>query len=117
MSDHTPGPWKVKHEQGDMPYVVSEQGKKWGNPVVCQFYEDVTPEDSVTFGPWLKANENAQANAEFVVRACNSHDALLEALDSLLSFAEFGDITGKGRTIWEVKQAARAAVNKAKGES
>jgi len=27
MSNHTPGPWIIQNEQGDNPYIVSEQGK------------------------------------------------------------------------------------------
>jgi hypothetical protein len=32
----------------------------------------------------VSSQEEAKANAEFIVRACNSHDALVKALDGLV---------------------------------
>jgi len=57
----------------------------WDNATVCHLYEDVTPEDSVTIGAWLKPFDNAEANANFILRACNSHDGLIKALEAVLT--------------------------------
>ena len=69
MSQYTLGPWTVCYQEGDKPYIVADQGKKWNNPVVCNLYDDVTPEDSVTIGPWLEAHDNAAANARLIAAA------------------------------------------------
>lgn len=57
------------------------------------------------------ADPEAVANAEFIVRACNSHEALLESLQEMVKWIEEGDyedgFLGK----------ARAAIAKATGES
>ena len=54
----------------------------------------------------------AEANAAFIVRACNSHDELLEALEYIISCIDSGEM-------FEVVKfdKARAAIAKAKGES
>ena len=85
MAKHTPGPWAVEHREGDMPYIVADQGKAWDNPVICNLYEDVTPEDSVTIGPWLEAHPNANANARLIAAAPKLLAALEAAYTSLIA--------------------------------
>ena len=83
MSDrHTQGPWVVQYQEGDKPFVVADQGKQWNNPVVCSLYEDVTPEDSVTMGAWLEANENAEANARLIAAAPDLLDFVISYLEN-----------------------------------
>lgn len=101
-TQHTPGPWAVGYQEGDKPYIVAEQGKQWRNPVICDLYADVTPEDSVTMGLWLEAYDNAEANARLIAAAPD----LLEALKGLAMFP---------LGTFQV-QAARAAIAKATGE-
>lgn len=61
---------------------------------------------------------NQEANAEFIVKACNSHEALVEALEDILAHAQHSiannpqlktampDIEAKARlTLYKVKQA------------
>ena len=59
MTKHTPGPWKTKHGLS----IRAPDDKE-----LAEMIRD-----------WDIAFE-AQANAEFIVRACNSHYELLEAL-------------------------------------
>jgi hypothetical protein len=88
MAKHTPGPWAVNHRDSEMPYIVADQGKAWDNPIICNLYEDVTPEDSVTIGLWLEAHLNAQANARLIHAAPDMLAALESAYTSL--FAAIG---------------------------
>jgi len=108
MAKHTPGPWAVNHRESEMPYIVADQGKAWDNPIICNLYEDVTPEDSVTIGPWLEAHPNAQANARLIAAA----PQLLQALRDLAAWA--GE-SPEGRGAWEYVNAC-AAVSAAEGE-
>lgn len=70
---HTPGPWRVAappdkvctaYPQSEMNYTTNGWAK---TIVVCKH------------ASWMKDGEEF-ANAEFIVRACNSHYELLEAL-------------------------------------
>jgi hypothetical protein len=83
MSEHTSLPWRV--EQGT--------GLVWGN---CTVFEDGTPDRlgvPVTNGQselyWGRGNgrtyEEMEANAAFIVRAVNAHDALVEYVRSSAS--------------------------------
>lgn len=104
MMKATPGPWKIEHHQGNR-YIVAEQGKRWDNPVICQLYEDVTPEDSVTIGDWLKEFENAEANAALIIAAP-------ELLDALFWYAYPGETENKPDSE-TLRANARAAIAKA----
>lgn len=55
--------------------------------------------------------EDHEANAAFIVRACNSHDDLVAALEQMTAHYEHLD-DGDGSI-----QQARAAIAKAKGEA
>lgn len=83
---HTPGPWRVTHDSDDCLSIVADQGKKWDNPTICHPYEDVTPEDSVTCAPWLKAFDNYEANARLICAA----PALLDALSRIVHEFDLG---------------------------
>lgn len=114
MSKHTPGPWVVSYNMG-VPYITAEQGKKWDNPTICNLYEDVTPEDSVTCGSWLEEHDNAEANALLIAAAPELLEALqaLEPLfDGLVCYASTMSEYEPNRLIAQ----ARAAIAKATGE-
>lgn len=114
----TPGPWCVLDADSE-PQVRAQlpenAGHRWDDPIICNLYDDVTPFDSVTFGPWLEALPNAQANAAFIV-ACDpdtirallaERDALREALEVMVEMVE---MNGFGRAYaMDVARAALAA--------
>lgn len=59
------------------------------------------------------ALRDASANAEFIVKACNAHDDLLEALRGLQRLA-WGDVSGHSVAAYqEAKNTARLAIEKA----
>ena len=80
MSNHTPTPWKVDH--GSV-YTID------GKPVTGSF---ATERD---------------ANAHFIVQACNSHDALVDALRDLVALYPDLHFIAKGQ----------AALAKARGDT
>jgi len=83
----TPGPWCVldaniePHVRARLP---ENAGRRWDDPTICNLYDDVTPDDSVTCGPWLEALPNALPNAAFIA-ACDPDTirALLAERDQL----------------------------------
>jgi len=77
-------------------------------------------------GPWPVAEldpdvgyrvDEAQATAEFIVRACNAHDDLVKALENITYVAEHGDASAEGdpheTALATVLAKARAALSKA----
>ena len=71
-ANHTPLPWHYDNEPGTEPYefYVRESVSGWEHPVAhLRFNISV---------------EEAEANAEFIVRAVNCHEELTSALGSLL---------------------------------
>ena len=108
MSKHTPGPWAVYHD-GNYPYIIAEQGRRWNNPTVCALYDDVTPESSVTIGPWLTAYPNAEANARLIAGPnCTLTGAAVAAAPLLktaglkaLRIASYQSVSGAGKAALE----------------
>lgn len=99
----TPGPWCVLDVDSE-PYITARlpenEGRRWDDPTICRLYEDVTPFDSVTFGPCLEALPNAKANGSFIA-ACDpdtaqalleERDALRDALKELITWIPSADI-------------------------
>jgi len=74
--EHTPLPWAADYK-GTIGHIKSVSPDVEGTPTVCRY--DVTT-------PSLSESEK-MANADFIVRACNSHDDLVRALKVML--AEF----------------------------
>lgn len=108
---HTPGPWRIE-DKDTFPYIEADQGKKWNNPTICHLYQDVTPFDSVTCGAWLKAFDNATANARLIAAAPD----LLNALERIVK--ELGASGYKGDTEEpSCIHTARAVIAKARGET
>lgn len=69
MSKHTPTPWRESRG------FISSDANGYV-PLITPFREDAHREMHGNPTP------EAQANAEFIVRACNSHDDLLKACES-----------------------------------
>ncbi len=111
-TQHTPGPWRV--ERSPLPSLPSHVGISGGDhiwlaAVVARLNGQKYPE--------------GEANAAFIVRACNNHEALVaalrscsEALDEAKRFADSkGSLELAAFCASEAEQA-RAALAAAKGE-
>jgi hypothetical protein len=74
MSEHTPTPWNCASRYSSVVGVpiVSRTGQRIGNTAI----PDMPPE-------WDELKRTAEANAAFIVKAVNSHDALMEALQKI----------------------------------
>ena len=92
---HTLVPWMLSDSHGLC--VVSEKG------VVADLEKSRTSAES---------SEESRANAEFIVRACNSHDALLAACKALMTRFEH---TGEAWMDDPAMVQARAVIAKAEG--
>jgi hypothetical protein len=70
-AQRTPGPWAATMRAGEpTDWVVYVPG----TPLeICQMFHDGTED-----------NEEGEANAAFIVKAVNNHDALVEALRDML---------------------------------
>lgn len=75
MAEHSPLPWKVDMtHRGDQIFVDAD-----GEELGYLYTNDGADEPT-----WLPV----EANAAFIVRACNSHAALVEALTKALELLE-----------------------------
>lgn len=106
---HTPTPWKaIEHEnknafEGNIVITPNDM-----NDAVCTVWTCDTEEET-------------QANAAFIVRACNSHAALVEALEDLFNCCmaeidEDGECINEGFSSNSALGKAKAALTLAKGE-
>jgi hypothetical protein len=69
---HTPTPWETSYrERSNGSYGQDIYDSNGATIATCEWYSVPTPTGFVT---------NRTANAEFIVRAVNSHQALVEAL-------------------------------------
>lgn len=77
MSDHTPTPWTAASKYSSVVGVpiVSRQGKRIGNTAI----PDMPPE-------WDHLKRQAEIDAAFIVKACNSHDVLVKALQKVRAY-------------------------------
>lgn len=94
----TPGPWTVK------PLELYEGGT--GLEIVNRGGEVIT--DNQTYYP----KPITEANAEFIVKACNNHDALVEALKEALAMLKIyykPNSDGSTPTITKIEQALKQA--------
>lgn len=106
MSKHTKGPWLVQKHEGQL-YIVADQGKKWDNPTICNLYDDVTPSDSVTIGPWLEAFENAEHNAPVLAAAPKMLAALREFVKTMEGLPPSDETSLR---VWDAYHTAKAAI-------
>lgn len=79
-AQHTETPWRAR-EVAKHHFYIEAASRKPGNGSVCelQAYEWDTPEGRVRL----------DANAAFIVRACNSHEGLLAACREALESAHW----------------------------
>lgn len=116
MSGHTPGPWfAVPYGDGNDTVICRDEA---GNQRIAF----MAIPGSRYEGDRRKSWAEIKANAAFIVRACNSHYELLEALElaaNRLSRCSI-DYDTRSRQFFEVKEwaeEARAAIAKAKGDA
>lgn len=79
ISTHTPTPWCISYGQdqktGEVAEYVSAEGRNMhGIKLATPWVEDAWDEDP-----------EAKANARFIVKAVNSHDELVAALEGLVT--------------------------------
>lgn len=101
-TSHTPTPWRTNGA------TITAYGA-WGLTIAsCR-----SRQDPVNAHPGLAAKTTAEAgaNAAFIVRACNAHDELLEALRraelstvQIRMAADIGDKTLKAKIAWYERQ-------------
>lgn len=109
MKAHTPLPWRVFHSGSDGPRIMPDTGDK---------------REDIKFIAMVNGRDfHADAgNAEFIVRAVNAHDDLLEACKaSLIEFEASHEVMLLNPAMRGVKEAAiisslRAAISKAEGK-
>ena len=72
---HTPVPWKVYYAKNN-GHLILGIGEENGQAITNHS------------GAFWGTNDEAKANSEFVVRACNNHYQLIDALENLLNWHE-----------------------------
>lgn len=99
MGKHTPGPWTAN---GDMVNTKKD----------CLYVAKCAGD----------TDEQAEANAEFIVRACNCHDELVEACKEFLKLEKFTsslrtpDPNGCWGDLCNAFAIAKSAISKAEGK-
>lgn len=96
ITKHTPTPW-----------AISSNG--------FNIYGPPDAEGQVTFVASIfrkPIQDIEDANAEFIVRACNAHDELLAACKATLKYLQYSSKHAENR---ELRKQIRAAVDKAEG--
>ena len=108
---HTPTPWSVRAARNDEGYGL----------LICDEDQTILAGMDTWLGPTPEAE--MEANAAFIVRACNSHAALVEALRKMMKLvADFEDAAKGDCDMPELSEAdsiheqARAAIARATGQ-
>ena len=104
---HTPTPWQLEwHSQGHV--VIAESKHRRGH---------IYRHNVVVIGGETQNRELLDANAEFIVLACNAHDELVKLIDDL---CKWDDANSKDPYQLEVEHPTReradAILAKARGE-
>lgn len=94
MTEHTPTPWRLRTEGNLGSAIEAPSGKRYselddGYRIVCSYQECCASDLHAV----LEANR--RANGEFIVKAVNNHEALVEALKDLV-FAVEAEVNEKG---------------------
>ncbi len=110
MSKHTPTPYYINGCYGI--YAKHTTKNRWIMWNVGQTVSSYHPEKLIARIMDINGGsvDEKVANAEFFIRACNNHDALVEALDGLLN-----DPDGKSCVnSWDNRMYAKQTLAKAK---
>ena len=109
ITGHTPGPWTI----------YDDGGEEDSSDIIMAWIDDEDSGEKYDIAAMLldRPIGERKANAEFIIRACNSHDALLEALEEYDLFSQQNDNWSDGDEfdVPEFVLKARAAIAKAKG--
>lgn len=113
VGGHTALPWSVFAPSVECPGIESEDGVS-----IVVFAHCLAPNEEA--GVQGRTPEEARANAAFIVRACNSHDALVSALRDLVEIDRRDNLTDPDQCAtdaWreEAMANARAALLSARG--
>jgi hypothetical protein len=104
-SSHTPTPWFVAYREDGTPIIDAEYQP---HGLVCELAKQYPQDDGV------RSLDAEQANAAFIVRACNSHAALVEALEEIQRTADAHPMIRLAHYV-ENWPKIRAALDAAKG--
>lgn len=102
MNKHTPTPYYYEEEYGTIHGSDSFE--------ICGINTRMSSAKGMDF-----CYAEQAANAEFIVRACNSHDELVEALKDAISLLE-DRFDGMGITQKEMFTDMKKAITKARGQ-
>jgi len=97
---HTKTPWRVRRDEYPLNFgrfIVSSEGHEF-------LYLSAGNNDGLT-----DSVEEDEANAEFIVRACNSHEALVEACSDAVEYLR-GNLHN-----FDILEILEAALDAAKG--
>lgn len=96
---HTPTPWVYGDAKGTLcAYRVVEPNER---------------QRTIAFVAHTGSNAQDKSNAEFIVRACNCHDELVQALQDLLAADQMPPCEKQADLAIVAMKQARAALNKA----
>jgi hypothetical protein len=111
MAEHSKTPWQVGEDDGfaSCPFIPIEVDLEGGGSVVVA---EVQPT-----GIDIDIDDEARANAAFIVRAVNCHEELVKALSDLTTFADHYDMGDEPMLFGEALENARAILSKARGET
>lgn len=99
---HTPTPWYL----GMQPATIFASSVNGIDPRICQ-----------TDGGANNTMKEAKANAAFIVRAVNSHDELVAAIQTVIDCHNEGDFYDRGRKVHHLIGDLKFRVAKARGEA
>ncbi len=104
---HTPTPWAV-HHGGDYSRILMKPGSH-SDDMIAEVYSDGTGESE------RHDRYNREANATFIARACNAHEALVEALTNVRGIIQMIDDLEGGQI--DMLSSIDAALSKARGKA
>lgn len=99
---HTPTPWSIEDPMGDDLWIVeaNKEAYEWR----CIASVQATPPDE---GPELSRAE-MRANAAFIIKSVNNHEALVKALEKIAAMDPWGK---RADDLGRAAQVARHAIN------
>ena len=114
MSGHTSLPWREWH--GDI-VAEGDEASDYDDYVIAGIGVSYGSRSSV-YCPVRAHKPEGKANAAFIVRACNSHSDMLEALEGIKwQSCERDNMEFAARITYSQMDRIRAAIAKAKGDA